>query len=240
MTASPRRKLTAFAAGLTLLVGALGGLVAAMVFSADLSASLLEVRIAWTVTALLLVVVALLYVAIPIGVAVMLARENGHPLVYGAAALTTVLFPIAVPVALLWTVEAGPEVGSALSRFVATVVGAIVLLVVAGAAFRRATPAGDSGWTLALNAAVTTVFLLGFLGVQVVAPGVADRHTTDVQPDVDLVFDERTTDDGRSMFGGTASPTSRAPTRPRRGPGRVRRRGRRPGAAGRPSSRATR
>jgi hypothetical protein len=213
MTRSARRRLVAFAAGLTLAVGVLGGVVAAMVASADLSASLPEVRIGWTVTVLLAVAVALLYVAVPVGIAAVLAREHGHPLVYGAAALTTVLFPVAVPVALLWTVGVGPEVGSALSRFVATVVGAIALLVCGVVAFERATSAEDDGWMLALNVAVVLVFLLGFLGVQVVAPGFADRHTTDTRPDVELEFEERTTDDGRLLVvehaGGEPAPVDR-------------------------------
>ena len=219
MTWSPRRRLVAFAGGLTLLVGALGGVVAAMVFPADLSTSLPEVRIGQGVVVLLLAVVVLLYVVVPVGVAAALAREHGHPLIYGAAALAAIGVPVVAPVAFVWTVEEA-AVGTALFRFVATVAGIAAVLVAGGVVFRRVTPATQgTGWVLSLNLAVVFLFLLGGLGVQVAAPGFADRHTAEARPDVELEFEERTTDDGRLLViehvGGDPAPPARLDVRGR-------------------------
>ncbi len=210
---TPRRRLLAFAGGLTLLVGALGGVVGAVIFSADPSASPPEVWVGQVVVGLLLTVVVLLYVVVPVGVAAALAREHGHPLVYGAAALAAVAVPVVAPVALLWTVEEVPVVETGLLRLVAAVAGVAAVLG-GGLLFRRVAPATEgTGWVLGLNLAVVFLFLLGFLGVQVAAPGFADRHTTDTRPDVELEFGERTTDDGRIVVvehaGGEPAPADR-------------------------------
>ena len=219
MTRSARRRLVAFAGGLTLAVGALGGVVAAMVFPADLSTSLPEVRIGRGVVVLLLAVVVLLYVVVPVGVAAALAQEHGHPLIYGAAALAAIGVPVVAPVAFVWTVEEA-AVGTALLRVVATVAGIAAVLVAGGVVFRRVTPATEgTGWVLGLNLAVVFLFLLGGLGVQVAAPGFADRHTAEARPDVELEFEERTTDDGRLLViehaGGDPAPPARLDVRGR-------------------------
>jgi hypothetical protein len=216
MTRDPQRRLVAFAAGLTLLVGALGGVVTAMVFPHDAGESLPEVRIGWAVTVLLFAALGLLYVAVPVGTAAILTRENGHPSVYGAAALAAVLVPVVAPGALLWMVERAPRPAAWTPLVVFWVVpnGVVAVVVCIGAVFRRAIPAAaEPDWILVGNIAVVLVFFSGFLGVQVVAPGFADEHATDTRPDVELEFEERTTEDGRLVViehaGGEPAPVNR-------------------------------
>lgn len=199
MTRSGPRQLVAFAGGLTLAVGALAGLVVQMVFPLDASASLLEARIGWTVALILLAVLVLLYVALPVGAAVILAREHGNPVVYGATALAAILVPVLTPVGLVWLLQHLPTIGSL--RFVAGAGAFVTLLAGAVLAASRVGPSTDGTvWVFGLNLAVVCVFLVGFLGVQVVAPGFAAVHTVEYGgfggPHAQFEFEERSTPDG--------------------------------------------
>lgn len=201
MTRSGRRQLVAFAGGLTLAVGALAGLVVQMVFPLDASVSLLEARIGWTVAVVLLAVLVLLYVALPVGAASILAREHGHPAGYGAIALAAILVPVLTPLGLLWLLDRLPSAGSSLPRFAAAVGVFVAILAGAGLAASRVGPSTDgTGWVFGLNLAVVCVFLVGFLGAQVVAPGFAEAHTVEYGgfggAHAQFEFEERSTPDG--------------------------------------------
>ena len=94
----------------------------------------------------------------------------------------------------------------------------LLLPVAVAVVFRRVTPATEgTGWVLGLNLAVVFLFLLGALGVQVAAPGFADRHTAEARPNIELAFEERTTDDGRLLViehaGGDPAPPARLDVR---------------------------
>ena len=205
MTRSARRRLVTFAAGLTLAVGALGSLVAQMVHPQIPSLSLIEARIGWWVTVLLLVVLVLLYVALPVAAAAILAREDGHSRTYAAVALAAIVAPVAVPVGVGQTIERAPIepggfliLGVAVAAFVLFLVGAVV------AVERTARTIPGTGWVFALNLAVVLLFFCAFVGVQLAAPGFAEDHTSEygsIQyvPDADFEFEERTTDDGRVL-----------------------------------------
>ena len=214
MTRSTRRRLVAFAAGLTLAVGALGGLLLQMVFPMDYSQSLLEARFGWTVVLTLLAVLLCLYVVLPVAAAAVFARENGHPLAYGGVAVAAILMPVLTLLAVAWALERT----SGAPRVLPRLVGAAAALVAALgggalAAERVGPPNRKTRWVFVLNIAVLGVFSAGFLGAQVAAPGFADRHTADTQPDVELEFEERTTDDGRLLVvehaGGEPAPVDR-------------------------------
>jgi len=214
MTRSARRRLVAFAAGLTLAVGLLAGLLLQMVFPIDYSQSLLEARFGWTVVLALLAVLLCLYVALPVAAAAVFARENGHPLAYGGVAVAAILMPVLTLLAVAWALVRTSGVPRVLPR----VVGAAAALVAALgggalAAERVGPPNRKTQWVFVLNIAVLGVFSAGVLGAQVAAPGFADRHTADTQPDVELEFEERTTDDGRLLVvehvGGEAAPVDR-------------------------------
>ena len=203
MTRSARRRLVAFAAGLTLAVGALGGLVAQMVHPQIPSLSLIEARIGWWVTVLLLVVLVLLYVALPVAAAAILAREDGHPRAYAVVALAAVLGPVVVPVGVGRAIERAPIrpggffiLGVAIGAFVIFLVGAVVAIE------RTTRTIPGTGWVFALNLAVVLLFFCGLVGVQLAAPGFAEEHTSEYDsfgyvPDAGFEFKERTTDDGR-------------------------------------------
>ena len=203
MTRSARRRLVAFAAGLTLAVGVLGGLVAQMVHPQIPSLSLIEARIGWWVTVLLLVVLVLLYVTLPVAAAAILAREDGHSRTYAVVALAAVLGPVAVPVGVGQAIERAPIrpggfliLGVAIAAFVIFLVGAVV------AVERTARTIPGTGWVFALNLAVVLLFFCGLVGVQLAAPGFAEEHTGEYGsfgyvPDAGFEFEERTTDHGR-------------------------------------------
>jgi len=213
MTWTPRRRLLAFAGGLTLVVGVLAGVLVQMVFPMDASRSLPEARIGWTVAVGLLAALVVLYVALPVTAAAILAREYGHPFAHAGVAAAAILVPILTTIGLAWSFDRARRVLGILPRTVAAA-GAVVAVLAGGAlAAGRIGPApSETGWTFALNVAVLGLFLLGAIGAQVVAPGFANRHTTDVQPDVDLAFEERETDDGRLLViqhaGGEPAPVS--------------------------------
>ena len=213
MTWSARRRLVAFAASLTLAMGLLAGLLLQMVFPIDYSQSLLEARFGWTVALALLAVLLCLYVALPVAAAAVFARENGHPLAYGGVAVAAILMPVLTPLAVAWGLERTsgapilPRLVGAAAALVAALGGGAL------AAERVGPPNRKTRWVFVLNIAVLGVFSAGVLGAQVAAPGFADRHTTDTQPDVDLEFEERTTDDGRLLVvehaGGEPAPVDR-------------------------------
>lgn len=201
MTRSARRRLVAFAGALTLAVGALAGLVVQMVFPLDASVSLIEARIGWTVAVVLLAVLVLSYGALPVGAASILVREHGHPVVYGTVALAAILVPVLTPLGILWLLHRLPSVGSALLRFAAAVGAFVATVAGAGVAAIRFGPSPDrTGWVFGLNLAVVCVFLVGFLGAQLVAPGFADAHTVEYGgfggPHAQFEFEERSTPDG--------------------------------------------
>ncbi|PSQ44661.1 hypothetical protein BRD14_00705 [Halobacteriales archaeon SW_5_68_122] len=213
MTWSARRRLVAFAASLTLAMGLLAGLLLQMVFPIDYSQSLLEARFGWTVALALLAVLLCLYVALPVAAAAVFARENGHPLAYGGVAVAAILMPVLTPLAVAWGLERTsgapilPRLVGAAAALVAALGGGAL------AAERVGPPNRKTRWVFVLNIAVLGVFSAGFLGAQVAVPGFADRHTTDTQPDVDLEFEEQTTDDGRLLVvehaGGEPAPVDR-------------------------------
>ena len=213
MTWSARRRLVAFTASLTLAMGLLAGLLLQMVFPIDYSQSLLEARFGWTVVLALLAVLLCLYVALPVAAAAVFAHENGHPLAYGGVAAAAILMPVLTPLAVAWALERTsgapilPRLIGAAAALVAALGGGAL------AAERVGPPNRKTRWVFVLNIAVLGVFSAGFLGAQVAAPGFADRHTVDTQPDVDLEFEERTTDDGRLLViehaGGEPAPVDR-------------------------------
>lgn len=214
MTASPRRRLLAFAAGATMVVGVLAGLLFQMVVPIEYSRSLPEAKVGRMVLLGLLVVLLALYVALPVCAAAILARENDHPFAHGGVAAAAVLVPILTPLALWWAFHRSHGVADFYPRLVAAA-GAFVAVLGGGAlATRRIGPStSQTGWIFGLNLAVLSLFLVGVIGTGVLAPGFGERHTTDVQPDVDLVFEERTTDDGRLLViehaGGDPAPVDR-------------------------------
>ena len=257
MTWGARRRLVAFAAGLTLAVGLLAGLLLQMVFPIDYSQSLLEARFGWTVVLALLAVLLCLYVALPVAAAAVFVRENGHPLAYGGVAVAAILMPVLTPLAVAWALERTSGVPRVLPRLIGAAAALVAALGGGALAAERVGPPNrKTRWVFVLNIAVLGVFSAGFLGAQVAAPGFADRHTTDTQPDstsssrsgrpttadcsssnTPAASQHRWTD---STSAGRASPTSRAPTRPSQARGLARRPDGRQGAAARPSSRATR
>jgi hypothetical protein len=214
MTRSARRRLVAFAAGLTLAVGLLAGLLLQMVFPMDYSHSLLEARFGRTVMLALLAVFVCLYVALPVVAAAVFVRENGHPLAYGGVAVAAILMPVLTPLAVAWALERTSGVPAVLPRLVGAAAALVAALGGGALAAERVGPPNrKTRWVFVLNIAVLGVFSAGVLGALVAAPGFADKHTTDTTPDVDLEFEERTTDDGRLLVvehaGGQPAPVDR-------------------------------
>ena len=144
----------------------------------------------------------------------MFAREDGHPLAYGGVAVAAILMPVLTLLAVAWALVRTSGVPRVLPRLVGAAAALVAALGGGALAAERVGPPNrETRWVFVLNIAVLGVFSAGFLGAQVAAPGFADRHTADTQPDVDLEFEERTTDDGRLLVvehaGGEPAPVDR-------------------------------
>ena len=197
MNATGYRAL-AYVTGLTLVVGALGGVVAAMTVFVPLewSTSLIEARLGATVVKALWVALGLLYLAGPLVLAAGVAREDDRRGAHGLVAAGAVLGLPLVFVSFTHVNRVGQQ-GSrtvlAFALLLAGGVGAVGAVVAVGRWLLRETTVGVSGVPLALVA----VCLLAFVAVLPVAAGVADDLTTEYRQGwAQLDVEERTTADG--------------------------------------------
>ena len=215
MNATGYRAL-AYVTGLTLVVGALGGVVAAMTVFVPLewSTSLIEARLGATVVKALWVALGLLYLAGPLVLAAGVAREDDRRGAHGLVAAGAVLGLPLVVVSFTHVNRVGQQ-GSrtvlAFALLLAGGVGAVGAVVAVGRWLLRETTVGVSGVPLALVA----VCLLAFVAVLPVAAGVADDLTTEYRQGwAQLDVEERTTADGTRVVvfthdGGDSLPATR-------------------------------
>lgn len=182
MTADRERAL-AYAAGLTVAVGVLAGVLARMtvLVPMDGSDSTVEARIARVLVVGAILAVAVLYVAVPTAVAAVRARGDGRALRHAGAAAVAVLGAPLAFVAATVSVEYWAAPGRVLPVLVGmAVVGVLLAALFAAAALDRLPPTLgrlESAWPVALNVLVVVLFVVGFLGVQPFAGGFADAHT---------------------------------------------------------------
>ena len=215
MNATGYRAL-AYVTGLTPVVGALGGVVAAMTVFVPLewSTSLIEARLGATVVKALWVALGLLYLAGPLVLAAGVAREDDRRGAHGLVAAGAVLGLPLVVVSFTHVNRVGQQ-GSrtvlAFALLLAGGVGAVGAVVAVGRWLLRETTVGVSGVPLALVA----VCLLAFVAVLPVAAGVADDLTTEYRQGwAQLDVEERTTADGTRVVvfthdGGDSLPATR-------------------------------
>lgn len=194
MNATGYRAL-AYVTGLTPVVGALGGVVAAMTVFVPLewSTSLIEARLGATVVKALWVALGLLYLAGPLVLAAGVAREDDRRGAHGLVAAGAVLGLPLVVVSFTHVNRVGQQ-GSrtvlAFALLLAGGVGAVGAVVAVGRWLLRETTVGVSGVPLALVA----VCLLAFVAVLPVAAGVTDDLTTEYRQGwAQLDVEERTT-----------------------------------------------
>jgi hypothetical protein len=203
-----RKRLLAYVAALTFIVGVVGGVVASMTLFVpiDESASLIEARVGSALVKGLLLVATLLYVAAPFAIAEVRTRERGNRVYHIAAAVTGIV--VTVPVVLVILV--------ALESFIFRLFSPILLLGAVGGitavsvgialAYRFYTGAnGTSPFVriVALNLVVTTVFVVGFLGVSPFGAVFADEYTEQRSgggPNAEFVAEEQPADGNTSVL----------------------------------------
>ncbi|WP_254838256.1 hypothetical protein [Natronomonas marina] len=192
-------RTAAYVTGLTLVVGALGGLVAAMTVFVplDRSTSLVEARLGATVVWALWASLGLLYLVGPLFLAVGWAREDDRWVAHGLVSAGAVLgLPVAFAAFTLGNRVVVQRGGVVLTGglLLVGIVGAAGALLMGGRWLLRETAVGVSGVPLALVA----VCLLAFVAVLPVATGVAADLTADYPGKGLAQFDveERTTADG--------------------------------------------
>jgi hypothetical protein len=176
-----RKRLLAYVAALTFIVGVVGGVVASMTLFVpiDESASLIEARVGSALVKGLLITVVALYVSIPVGVAVFRRGEGDRIRHAGIAALAVFGLPL-VFVGTLYTFHQFRIGFVGLLPFgVLFVLVAVPVLVVVLAYQGFSDRGSDKGadWTIALNLAVIVIFAVGFVGVSPFGAVFADEYT---------------------------------------------------------------
>jgi hypothetical protein len=215
MNATGYRTL-AYVVVLTLVVGTLGGVVAAMTVFVplDRSASLVEARLGETVVKAFWATLGALYLVGPLVLTAGAASDDGRWAAHGLVAAGAVLGLPLVFVSFTHVNRVGSQAGSTLLAFAllsAGVVGAAGAVVVAGRWLLRETTVGVSGVPLALVA----VCLLAFVAVLPVATGLAaDVTAQNGQGWAAFDVEERTTADGTRVVvfthdGGDSIPAAR-------------------------------
>ena len=204
----PRKRLLAYAAALTFIVGVVGGIVASMTLFVpiDESRSLVEARVGSALVKGLLITVVALYVSIPIGAAVLHIRSEGDRLRQaGIAALAVFGLPLVFVGTLyaLYQVHIG-FVGLLPLGVLFVLVAVPVLVVVLayqGLSDRGSGEGADR--SIALNLAVIVIFAVGFVGIYPLGAGFADDHTEQrgwAGPNAKFVAEEQPTDENRSVL----------------------------------------
>lgn len=180
------KRFLAYATVLTLAVGVLGGILARMtvLIPIDWSDSTVEARVATVLVVGIVVLVALLYVALPIVVALFRADEDGRWARHGAVAIGAVVGP---PLALWGTFygvldrlpPAEQPTGLLGILFLAVVVA--VVLVTMSRLDRLPTVVDwkRPAWPIALNLVLVLLFAVGFVGSQPFAVAFAADHTAE-------------------------------------------------------------
>ena len=197
MNATGYRAL-AYVTGLTLVVGALGGVVAAMTVFVPLeqSTSLIEARLGATVVEVLWAALGVLYLAGPLVLAVGVARKDDRWVAHGLVAGGAVLGLPLVFVSFTHVNRVGVQRSRTVLAFALLLVGtvgAVGAVAAAGRWLLRETTVGVSGVPLALVA----VCLLAFVAVLPVATGVATDLTTEYRQGwAQVDVGEHTTADG--------------------------------------------
>lgn len=182
MTAD-RERAFVYAAGLTLAVGVLAGVLGRMtvLVPMDAATSTVEARVAGALVVGALLVVAALYVLVPFVVAAVRSRDDGHPLRQAGIAIVAVLGVPLSFLAAMAAVEFWATPGHVVPFLVGVAATALLLAgLVAAATLDRLPPMLDrqtSVWPVALNLLVVVLFAVGFLAVQPFAGGFADGHT---------------------------------------------------------------
>lgn len=204
---SERERFLAYATAVTLAVGVLGGVLARMtvLVPMDWSDSTVEARAATVLVVGVLFTVALLYVVLPIAVALYRADDDGRWPRHGAVAIGAVVGP---PLALLGTFYGVLDWLSPAERatgFIGILLVAVVVAVVLVALSRldRLPTVLDwerPAWPVALNLALVLLFAVGFVGSQPFALGFAADHTDEYGgysgPHAEFEVTEEPTDNG--------------------------------------------
>lgn len=202
-----RKQLLGYAAGLTFAVGVVGGIVASMTVFVPIEPSLsgIGARVGSAIVKWLVLALAVLYAAIPIGVAIVRAKENGQRLYHGIIATVAILGPLVAFIAVLYTLDyMNIGVGSLLLLGILYALVAFFVGIGATAYWilsNRETV--RPAWPVALNLALVVLFAIGFVGASPIATDFADEETerySTTGPNLLVQFETQTTEGNETML----------------------------------------
>lgn len=197
------RPALGYAGVVAVAVGALAGVLAnATVFvPLDRAASTIEARLAALLVVGVIVAVGMLYVAVPVGIGAVRAREDGNWRRHGAVATAAIFGP---PLFVFGSLYLAAWLRIDMWPLVFLAVALLVVTALVGVGSLGKLPSPDFAewplWPLGLHIAVVVVFAVGFVAVQPLAVGFVETHTDTYGgfggPHAVFAVEERATDDG--------------------------------------------